>query len=245
MKVKRTIALTAVFILSLLFSLYLTFPFDRIATKIMVDRGLTPVGVEFRHFPPELLIGELPVGSLTLKNVAVKPVGVKKFSVEGNVCGGKFRLELTNPIGHLTFKLNSLKLENCPLKIPVGVKGSIDATGNLVLKEKHVVGGKGKAVLLDVLLEDVNFGLFSFKKLDLGEGNIGYAVKSRDYISIKGNLKGKDAEVTVSGGFNYNPSNLLNSYLNLRVTVKLKKGKLAGKEFNFTIRGNVNSLRLY
>ena len=245
MKVKRTIALIVVFILSLLFSLYLTFPFDRIATKILVDRGLSPVGVEFRHFPPELLIGKLPIRGLTLENVAVKPIGVRRFAVEGNICGGKFRLELTNPIGHLTFKLNRLKLENCPLKIPVKIMGSVDATGNLVLKGKHVVGGKGKAVLSDVLLKDVNFGLFSFKKLDLGEGNIRYAVESRNYISIKGNLKGKDADITASGGFSYNPSNFLNSYLNLRVSVKLKKSKFAGKEFNFTIRGNVNSLRLY
>jgi len=244
-KAKRALILFAVFLVSFSLSLYLTFPFERIVKKALVDRGLNPVGLHFNHFPPEVEIAELPFKGLVLKSVRVKPAGLKSFNAQATLCGGKISAEFNYPLKELKFEVNRLKIEKCPLKLQVKLAGNVDGKGSLDFKGKNIVAGKGKFLLSDVHLKDIEFGIFSFKELNLGNGELSYTVSSKNYLSIKGKLNGKDAEVSVKGGLSYNPKNVSSSYLNLKVNVKVKSGKLSGQKFNFTVRGNVNSLRFY
>ncbi len=246
MKVKRALLLVLIFLVSFLFSLYLTFPFDRIAKEILFEKGLHPAKVSFHHFPPKLIIGELPYGNVTLKNVSISPVSFSKFKVSSELCGGHLNAVFSYPVKNLTFKLEDLKLSLCPLNLEqADLNGTVEGAGNLTFNEKHLTGGKGEFELSNVNLKDVNFGLFSFKELNLGDGKIKYSVNPKDYVKIRGELKGKDAELAVKGSISYNPQNHMNSYVNLVFSVSMKSGKFAGQKFNFTVRGNINSLRFY
>ena len=246
MKVKRVLLLTLVFLASFLFSLYLTFPFDRIAKKILFEKGLRPVNVSFHHFPPELLVGELPLNGIILKKLAVKPLSFNRFMLECELCGGRLDAVFSYPVRELSFKLMEVKLSSCPLDLKQAeLNGTVGGAGNLTFKEKHLTGGKGEFELSGVDLKNINFGPFSFKKLNLGDGKIKYTVGPKDYVKLRGELKGKDADLTVKGSVSYNPRKLMNSYVNLVFSLSMKSGKFAGQKFNFTVRGNVNSLRFY
>ena len=246
MKVKRALFLFLVFFVSFIFSLYFTFPFERFAEKVLYEKGFRPVNLSFRHFPPELFIEELPFKGVTLKNVSISPLSFSKFRLNSELCGGRLSAVFNYPIEELTFKLKGVKLSNCPLILnQAKLDGNLGGEGSLTFKGRYLTGGKGEFKLYRVKLKDVNFGLFSFKELNLGDGKVEYRVDTKDYVKVSGKLKGEDAELTVNGGVNYNPQNYLNSYVNLVFSVSMKSGKFAGRKFNFTVRGNVNSLRFY
>lgn len=246
MKVKRAPFLFLVFFVSFIFSLYFTFPFERIAEKILYEKGFYPVNLSFRHIPPKLFIGELPFKGVTLKNVSISPLSFSRFRLSSELCGGRLSAVFTYPVKELNFKLEGVKLSSCPLTFnQVNLEGNLGGDGSLTFKGKHLTGDKGEFNLYKVKLKDVNLGLFSFKELDLGDGKVEYRVDTKDYVKISGKLKGKDAEVTVNGSLSYNPQNYLNSYINLVFSVSMKRGKFSGQKFNFTVRGNVNSLRFY
>lgn len=246
MKVRKTLVLILTFLFSFFLFLYLTFPFDRIAKRVLYDKGFQPEKVSFRRFPPELFIGELPVGSITLKNVVLFPLSFSRFRLNSELCGGRLSAVFSYPVKELTFNLEGIKLSDCPFNFSQAeLAGVLGGEGNLTFKKRHLTAGKGRFRLSDLDLKNVNLGLFSLNALNLGNGSVEYTVSAKDYVRLNGSFSGRDAEVTVSGSVSYNPQNYLNSYVNLLFSVKMKGGKFAGKRFSFTVRGNVNSLRFY
>ncbi|MEO2065439.1 MAG: hypothetical protein ABGX17_02940, partial [Desulfurobacteriaceae bacterium] len=89
------------------------------------------------------------------------------------------------------------------------------------------------------------FGLFQAKLLDLGEFKGSYRTIGKNLVEVKGKGEGKDAYYTVSGSISINPKRPSNSYVNLKVSVRVKKEPLKGKRFTFNLRGSLNNLRLW
>ena len=246
MKVKRVLLYTLIFLTAFTVSLYFTFPFERVIKRVLFEKGLYPSEVSFRHFPPELFVGELPLKGITLRKLTVKPVSLHRFKIESELCGGRLWATSGWPPGRISFSLKEVRLSECPFRFQqIEAEGRADGKGYLDFSGKHLTGGKGEFTLSGVKVKNLNFGLFSFKELRMGEGRITYSVTSKDYVKINGNLKGKDAEVAVKGSVSYNPQNPENSYVNFQFAVEMKSGKLTGQRFNFTVRGNFNSLRFY
>ena len=245
MKVKRALLLLSVFTLSFLISLYLTFPFERVAERVLIEKGFYPQKVSFHHFPPRLTIGELPFGGVTLKSVSIEPKGLKRFLVKAELCGGNLQVRTDTSLERVEFTVHGLELSRCPLKSDFKLSGKLDGKGYLVFRKRQITDGKGEFTLSGVSLKNVSFGIFSFKELDLGEGRINYTVIGKNYLKVSGELNGKDARVEIKGNVSYNPRNYMNSYVNLSVSVSMKTGKLKGQKFRFTVRGSFNSLRFY
>ncbi len=245
MKVKRALLLFSVFTLSFLISLYLTFPFEKIAEKVLVEKGFHPQKVSFYHFPPRLTIEELPFSSVTLKSVSIEPKGLKRFLVKAELCGGNLEIRTNTSLERVEFTAHGLEFSRCPLKSDFKLLGKLDGKGYLVFRKRQLTDGKGEFTLSGVRLKNVRFGIFSFKELDLGEGRVNYSVIGKNYLKVSGELNGKDAQVEIKGNVSYNPKNYMNSYVNLNVSVNMKTGKLKGQKFRFTVRGSFNSLRFY
>ncbi len=244
MKVKRLLLYMVVFLTAFTFSLYLTFPFERVIKKVLFEKGLYPSDVSFYRFPPRLVIGKLPFYSVTLKNLVVRPLSFHRFKLESEFCGGRLTATLSWPLSRVSYEIEELKLSECPFRFQqFSLEGIVNGKGYFNFEGKHLTGGKGGFDLSKVKLKNLNFGIFSFKELSLGDGRIIYSVISKDYLSIAGSLKGRDAEVSVKGNVSYNPRNPVNSYLNLRFAIEMKTGKLAGQRFNFSVKGNLKSLR--
>jgi hypothetical protein len=238
---KLKLILTAV--LSFLFFLYLTFPFEKLALRELHRNGLFPEKVFFSRFPPHFKIRGLHFGKLNLKEVSVYP-SFGGFKFKGKVCSGVFKGETDRKFSRIEFELKSLKVQSCPIG-NINLKGTVEGSGSLSLKGRNVLSGKGSFFFKGFSLSKVNFGLFSFKFLDLGSGSAEYKVSGKNYFKVKGELSGRDAEVKVRGSLSLNPRRFDRSYVNLKVSVKVESGSLKGKRFNFVLRGNVNSLRFY
>ena len=244
MKVKRLLLYTVVFLSAFTLSLYLTFPVERVVKRVFFEKGLYPLKVSFYHFPPRLVVEELPFHGITLKNLVVKPLSFHRFKLESELCGGRLTATLSWPLSTVSYEVKELKLSECPFRFQeVNLEGIVNGRGYFNFEGKHLAGGKGEFELSKVKLKNLSFGIFSFKELALGSGVINYSVTSKDYLRVAGSLKGKDAEVSVKGSISYNPQNPVNSYLSLHFTVKMRTGKLAGRRFNFSVKGNFNSLR--
>ena len=239
----RKLKLIATGVVSFLFFLYLTFPFERIALRTFHRYGLNPANLSFNRLPPCLKVGKLPFGAVTLKNLSAYPT-LSGFKLNGELCSGKFSVETDRHLKSVKFKIESLKIQNCPIRT-AKLKGTVEGNGSLSFKGKNLKGGTGTFFLKGISLSKVNFGLFSFNLLELGSGNFKYKVAGRNYVKVSGELAGSDASVKVKGSVSVNPNRLERSYVNLRVSVKIKSGSLKGKRFNFSLRGNVNSLRIY
>jgi hypothetical protein len=234
------------FVLFFLLSLYLTFPFERIALGVLQEEGIYPKELTFHHFPPEFTAKEVSLNGIKIENIVFKPsLSFKNFKVFGNLCSGKFEVGFNRKLTNANFHLEGVKLDRCPLNSDVKVKGNLNGSGNLLFEKGLLRGGRGTFNLSGLNLENLNLGLISYKFLNLGSGDINYRVSGKNYLKVFGELSGKDADVSVNGGISVNLRNLNKSYLSFRVSVKLKTGNLKGRRFNFRVQGNPNSLRFF
>ena len=234
------------FIFLFLTSLYLTFPFERFALNLLSERGVSVSELSFHHFTPSFTAEELVIGKLDLKDVQLKPsIFLNRFELLAKVCSGSLKVSFDRKLENIRFHIKGVKLESCPVNAQLKVKGTLGGDGTLSLKGGNLVKGRGVFNLENVVLSDLNFGIFSYKFLDLGRGEVNYRVSGKNFLRLDGELSGRDADVKLKGDLSVNLKSPDRSYLNLKVFVKVKTGNFRGKSFNFTVRGNLNSLRFF
>ncbi|WP_457677872.1 hypothetical protein [Thermovibrio sp.] len=234
------------FLGALLLFLYLNFPFERFIDATLCKKGVEAREVLFKRFPPEVILKEVKVKELPFKLdcVEVKPVSPKEFFYAAELCGGKVKGFFTYPLNYLNFNAEGIRIERCT-KSNIKVYGELSFKGNLSFKGKDLEGGEGELSLKSLKVGKIKFGLFSFNLLNLGNFKGRYEVKRRNSIDINGEGKGRDADYKVKGKINYNPKVPQDSYLNLKVQVKVKREPFKGKEFDFTVRGSLENLRVW
>ncbi|WP_456456155.1 type II secretion system protein GspN [Thermovibrio sp.] len=230
--------------LTLLFT-YLTFPFDRLISSKLCGR-VSYKSLSFSRFPLKITLYGLKLPNLNLKvdYLELSPSllslvrGKKEFFFKGSACKGTFEGESTYPLSKLTFNLSGIDL-SCPLN---SAEGKLSGKGELLFKGRDIVAGEGEFKVSKLKLLNLNFGLFKFGSLSLGDLKANYTVKRKNLIKVKAESFGKDASLKVKGEVFYTPLAPLNSYVNLIVKVKVNKEPFNGKEFSFSIRGNLRNL---
>ena len=235
------------FILSLLFFLYLNFPFERFIESSLCKRGITAQKVEFHRLPPEVVLKEVraPALPFPLELVRLKPsLNLKEFSYYCRVCKGEVEGKFTNPLTYFSFKAKGIEVGKCYGE-KVKLEGKAAGEGYFKLKRGELTAGEGEVKGSSLKLKGVAFGLFQAELLDLGEFKGSYRVIGKNLLELKGKGSGRDADYELSGSLNFNPKRPGSSYLNLKITVKVKKEPLKGKSFTFNLRGSVNNLRLW
>jgi len=235
------------FLLSLVFFLYLNFPFERFIQARLCQRGITASELEFKRFPPEVILKEVKLPGLPfrIETLTVKPhIPLKKFDYLARMCGGKVWGSFTYPVTEVVFHLQGIKPETC-YRTRVRLKGELSGEGFFRLKEKNLTAGQGSLKGEKLELEGFSFGLFQAELLSLGTFKGSYSVEGKNLIEFKGRGSGKDADYWLSGTVNYNPKKPTASYVNLKITVLVKKEPLKGKRFTFKLRGLAENLRLW
>jgi type II secretion system protein N len=230
---------------------YLNFPFERVLSSFLCERGIYAEKVEFKRLPPELLIEGLRVKELPFEverlELSFLPSSLfareKSFTFRARACGGELRGRGTYPLGTLKFTVSGVQLKSCSeLK---GISGELKGEGELSFVKGSLSSGSGKFYLSNLSLFSVEFGLFRAELLELGKLEGDYRVKEKNLVWLEGKGKGKDANLSFSGSLRFNPESPKSSYLNLKVKVTLKKEPLEGRKFTFRIRGSLNSLRVW
>ncbi len=233
------------FVLLTLFFTYITFPFERLISGEFCGE-LSYENLSFTRFPPKLTLYGLsvPNSGLKVKYVELKPSllsllrGKNEFSFEGALCEGTFKGEASYPVREVVFNISGLKLSKCLNS----VRGSLSGKGELLFKGRDLTGGKGEFTVSKLNLLNLNFGLFKFASLNLGDLKADYSVKGKNLIKVKGESSGNDASLKVKGEVFYRPKTPLDSYVNFSVKVKVKREPFNGREFTFSIRGNIRNL---
>lgn len=233
------------FVLLTLFFTYITFPFERLISRELCSK-LSYQALSFDRFPPKLtLYGlEIPKGSLKVDYLELKPIflsllkGKREFKFKGALCRGTFNGEASYPVSKVSFNLLDIRLSRCLNS----VQGSLSGKGELLFKGKNLTGGKGDFVVSNLNLLNLNFGLFKFTSLNLGNLKASYSIERENLIKLKGRSSGNDASLKFKGEVFYRPETPLDSYVNLSVKVKVKREPFNGREFSFSIRGNIRNL---
>ncbi|GEM_PF-895773 len=240
-----------IFIITFPLFLYLTFPFDRVIGRILCEKGITYSSLSVNRFPFEVELENVRVPSLPveIERVIVRPSLLsilskeKSFEAVSFLCGGRVNLKGSYP-GEIRFKISEIEAEKCRKESP-RVGGRLSGSGSLKVSGNDLTGGRGEFLLKDSKLEGIEFGIFTFPALKLGNVRGTYSVKRKNRLEINAEGKGRDADVTAKGYLDYYPKNPKNSYLKLKVTVKVKIPPLSGKKFKFTVRGNLGNLRIW
>jgi len=230
--------------LTLLFT-YLTFPFERLISSELCGK-VSYKSLSFSRFPLKITVYGLKLPNLNLKvdYLELSPSlfslikGKREFFFKGITCKGTFEGESTYPLSKLTFELSGINL-NCPLG---SAEGKLSGKGGLLFKGRNIVAGKGEFKVSKLKLLKLNFGLFKFGSLSLGDLKAYYSVKRKNLIKVEAESFGRDASLKVKGEVFYSPLAPLNSYVNLAVKVNVKREPFNGKEFSFSIRGNLRNL---
>ena len=241
----RKLTYPLLFLVSFLFFLYINFPFEKFAESLICQRGITAQKVEVNRFPLEVILKgvkkrELPFKIETLK--LTPSLNLKEFKYYCKVCRGEVEGKFTYPPGEVTFNARGIKLNRCNKG---KLEGELYGKGSFKFKSGNLTSGRGELRGSKLKLREFKFGLFQAKLLDLGEFKGSYRTIGKNLVEVKGKGKGKDAYYTVSGSININPKRPLNSYVNLKVSVRVKKEPLKGKRFTFSLRGSLNNLRLW
>jgi type II secretion system protein N len=241
-----------VFVLALILGLYLTFPFERLASDYACKLGVSYSRLEVKRFPPELLFYDLktdrlpvPVKELTLEPAL--PPGKVNYSAE--LCGGKVKgyFVYDESLKELTFKAKDLQVGEClkEKELPFKLTGRLFGSGKLKLNGGHLIGGEGELQFNSLGIEGIKFGLLTLPKLEFGSVKLRYRVLPNDRINLTVKGDGNFARLNAEGYLNYYPGNFENSFLNLKVALSFERGPLKGKTFHFTLRGRLRNLESF
>ena len=247
----RKILYGLLFFIALLVSLYLTFPFERFVENTLCKKGIEYESVEFRRFPPVIIVKKFryPSVPLTFDKLEVHPSVLtlfkpyKKFHLVGYTCGGKVTANFTYPLKSLNFKLEGINV-SCLLKEKtLRVKGKVYGKGTLFFgaNGKDLTGGRGSFKTSDLKISGLKFGIFSLPDVKVGTARLNYIVKGKNYVELKGEAKGK-VDAKASGFMRVNLTDFNRTYLSLTVRVVLKEGPFRNKPFRFRIAGYLSNL---
>jgi len=244
------------FIFLTLFFLYLSFPFERFIGDRLCERGISYADLKVSKIPLRIEIDSLRVPSLPFKveKLVLKPSfkifllrGPVPIAFEGALCGGKVEGELTYLFSNsyslkdISYRVSGLKVETC-LNSPF-LSGELASYGSLTFEEGNLMGGSGKFSMKNLTLKPSSLALVKEGELFFEKAEGTYGVKGRNLVEIEAQGEGGDGSFKVKGEVNYNPRAPLYSYGSFRIKVKLEKEPFNGKEFDFTVRGNLKDLR--
>ncbi len=248
----RKLWLIPVFVFGLLVSVYLSFPFDRLLERYLCSFDVSYSSLKVKKLPLEVELSGLRFKSfpVVINRLSVKPdflsliSSEKSFNVDIKACSGKAKATFTYPLKKLAFSIKGVRLKDCVGNVPVSVGGNLAARGEFLFNpiDLAILKGSGKFSVANLQLGKLDFGLLSIERVDLGTLNGSYKVKRKNYIRISALGKGRDAELNVNGAIEINPKNFANSYVNLKLEIKLLSGKLKGKRFSFRLKGFVRNL---
>ncbi len=241
----RKVIYGALFILLTLVFLYATFPFERFIESSLCSRGVVAQEVLFNRFPPQVVLKGVKVKGLPfqVELLKVKPnLPLKEFNYYCKVCSGTVEGKFTYPVTYFSFKASGVEVGKC-YSSSVKFGGKLKGEGFFKLSQNDLTGGKGSLEGESLKLKGMAFGLFTADLLDLGSFKGSYRVIGKNLIEVEGEGSGKDADYRVSGSINFKPQSPANSYLNLKIRVKVKRGPLKGKSFSFKVRGEAANLR--
>jgi len=245
----RKLLYLLLFLFLTLFFLYLTFPFERFVRAELCDRGISYASLKLRRFPLQIELEEVKAPYLPFKveRLTVKPSLLILFK-EGTpvkfkayLCGGKIEGWFTYPLRELSYRLCSVVIGRC---VEGGaVDGALSSSGALTFSGRDLIRGVGEFSINDFTLKNLSFGLFSTEKLTFEEVKGTYEVRKKNLVEVEAEGHGKEGSFELKGSLSYNPKEPLSSYASFKIKVKLKKEPFNGKEFNFTVRGNLRELR--
>jgi len=243
--VKRAVYF-AFFFVSFLVFLYLTFPFERFVESALCKRGIPYEKVEVERLPLAVKVEGVKYRSAYFKEIVVYPELLtlpreeKEFRAVADFCSGNVIADFDYPLKNLSFEVKKVSLY-CLLKNKFShVAGTLFGEGRLYFKSGGFIlsNGKGRFIVRDISLKGVKFGVFELPEVKLGEVELNYSVKGKNYVEL--NLKGEGTvKLKGSGFFRVNMRNFDNSYLSLRLTVVL-----GDRPFNFRISGYLSNLRV-
>ena len=239
------------FLFLTLFFLYLTFPAERFVEAELCKRGISHGPVlkvkKFPYLKVELYELKVPGVPFKIPYLSVKPSPLillgKEAPVEfsGSACGGEVKGWFTYPFKGLSYHLCMLSIEECLGDSRVG--GRLSSSGTLTFSGKELAKGIGEFSIDNFTLKNLTFGLFSTEKLTFEKVKGTYEVKRKNLIEVEAEGHGKEGQFELKGEVNYNPTEPLSSYGSFKIRVKLETEPFNGKEFNFTVRGNLKELR--
>jgi hypothetical protein len=241
-KLFSIVSLTLFFFLALILAVYLTFPFDRVVKGLLCHAGVEASEVEFKRFPPTLIVKDAKVSALNT------PVRLLKLSpslgwadFEAHLCGGKVWGEFNFGLSRLTFHLKDLKLEECLKESSLPLGGRLSGSGELTFDGEDIIGGSGSFKVEDFSLVNLKLGLFEVKLLKFDKGaDASYRVKDRNLIAINAKGEGDSASFELNGKVEYEPRNPEDSTIDGELKVSFE-----GTSFTFKLKGKLSTLKVW
>jgi len=247
----RKLLYGALFLFLTLLFLYLTFPVERFVERELCSRGISyspPVKVRRLPLPEVRLYGlKVPGLPFELPYAVLKPSPLILFKGDAPIefevaaCGGRAEGWFTYPLKELSYHLCAVGLGMCAGS--PAISGDLSSSGTLSFRGRDLVKGVGEFSVDGLTLKNLSFGLFSPGEVTFKKVKGTYEVKDRNRIEVEAEGHGEEGEFRVKGEVSYNPERPLSSYCSFKIGVRLEKEPFNGKEFNFTVRGNLKELR--
>ncbi len=244
------------FLLSLIVCLYISFPIQEKVEGLFSKHGISYSNIDVEHLPHIKFTVEnprIPSIPIRISKAEIEPnllsllSNSKKLETKLYTCNGTIDTTFDFPVTHLQFQVESLSakemLKNLK-EIPFSLNANLSGNGNLFLEKVNIKSGSGKFSIKNLELRNISFGIFSIKDANFGDGNLIYKVIGKNFASVSLKTSGNDGNLNMQGGVTINPKKPEHSYLNLKVTVLMKLGKLKSHRFSFNIRGYVKNLEV-